>query len=66
MIIGDDRAPVPREHRRELRLEGRSSSAFWPRLAVRTGPFTVANERGFGAEPLLAASNARLSLRLWP
>ena len=51
---------------RELRLEGPLELAFWPRLAVRTGPFTVANERGFGAEPLLAASNARLSLRLWP
>ena len=51
---------------RELRLKGPLELAFWPRLAVRTGSFTVANERGFGAEALLTASNARLSLRLWP
>jgi AsmA protein len=51
---------------RELRLAGPLELAFWPRLAVRTGPFTVANERGFGAEALLTASNASLSLRLWP
>jgi AsmA protein len=51
---------------RQLELAGKMQLDFWPRLAVSTGPFSIANERGFGQEPLLAASDARLSLRLWP
>jgi len=51
---------------RELRLEGELGLRLLPRLAVRTGPFSVANAPGFGAQPLLAAADARLDLRLWP
>jgi AsmA protein len=51
---------------RELELSGTMQLDFWPRLAVSTGPFSVANERGFGQTPLLAASDARLNVRLWP
>jgi AsmA protein len=51
---------------RELSLAGNLELGFWPRLAVRTGPVSIANERGFGKEPLLAVSDASVSLKLWP
>ena len=51
---------------RELRLDGPLELRFLPRLAVSTGPFSIANERGFGADPLLTVEEARLDLRLWP
>jgi AsmA protein len=51
---------------RELRLAGDLELKLLPRLALATGPFTVANAPGFGEEPLLAVDDARLDLRLWP
>src|SRR5688500_660476 len=50
---------------RKLELHGDLRLALWPRLAVRTGPISLANERGFGDKPMVAAQDARVDVRIW-
>jgi AsmA protein len=51
---------------RKVELEGRLKLALWPRIAVRTGPISVANARGFGQDPMATAADARVNVAIWP
>lgn len=51
---------------RKLTLDGNLKLAFFPWLALETGPAALGERQGFGDEPFVSIDSAHLSVRLLP